>query len=447
MESSSQSDVPMETKLESISQTDHTKASMNPLASLEVNYFDPSVTDEMLLEKFSTFGPVISARICNDFQVEGRSLRYALVDFENFADAKRAKDNLATDRNMSIRWVHCHTWISRKPQYGIIVIKNLQDTVDEKYLRGIFSGLDAFVCCKVLRDERAKSTGFAFVLFQTEAAAQSALEKASGELLNDKEINMELFKIPTDTSDQRLIELPPKHARATFTNVFIKDFGEDVDNGRLWNLFKQFGNVSSHTVIKDENGHSRGYGFVEFQMPESAEQAVNEMNGTEVSGKVITVARAQSRSERQHIRMMKKLDESRHTLYVKNLEDSVDDEGLRKMFEEFGTVTSAQVAKDTGRSRGFGFVSFASVDAARKAEQEMQGKVFGNKALSIAPALDKELRQPSHSKNMFIHTNPRYWKERRQQHSHSTPPLRGFLPWMYGGMSRSADYDKSTKDA
>ena len=59
-------------------------------------------------------------------------------------------------------------------------------------------------------------------------------------------------------------------------------------------------------------------------------------------------------------------------LYVKNLEDDVDDEQLRKEFEHFGTITSARVMRDIhGRSRCFGFVCFDSADAAVQAQKEM----------------------------------------------------------------------------
>ena len=59
-------------------------------------------------------------------------------------------------------------------------------------------------------------------------------------------------------------------------------------------------------------------------------------------------------------------------LYVKNLEDDVDDVQLRKEFEHFGTITSARVMRDVhGRSRCFGFVCFDSADAAVQAQKEM----------------------------------------------------------------------------
>lgn len=75
-------------------------------------------------------------------------------------------------------------------------------------------------------------------------------------------------------------------------------------------------------------------------------------------------------------------------LYIGNLPYSVDDSQLAEMFSEFGTVESAVVISDkqTGRSKGFGFVEFGDEEAAQKAMAEMNGKEVEGRALKVAEA-------------------------------------------------------------
>ena len=80
-------------------------------------------------------------------------------------------------------------------------------------------------------------------------------------------------------------------------------------------------------------------------------------------------------------------------LYIKNLEDDLDDEQLRKEFSKFGNITSAKVMTDeTGRSKGFGFVCFSTPEAATKAVNEMNGRIIVTKRLYVALAQRKEER-------------------------------------------------------
>jgi polyadenylate-binding protein len=80
-------------------------------------------------------------------------------------------------------------------------------------------------------------------------------------------------------------------------------------------------------------------------------------------------------------------------LYVKNLDDTIEDEKLRKEFQPYGTITSAKVMTEDGRSKGFGFVCFSSPEEATKAVTEMNGRIVGTKPLYVALAQRKEDRK------------------------------------------------------
>ena len=79
-------------------------------------------------------------------------------------------------------------------------------------------------------------------------------------------------------------------------------------------------------------------------------------------------------------------------LYVGNLAYSVDSSALQDLFGQHGTVTSAQVLSDreTGRSKGFGFVEMGTDDEAANAITALNGRDFGGRALTVNEARPKE---------------------------------------------------------
>ena len=83
-------------------------------------------------------------------------------------------------------------------------------------------------------------------------------------------------------------------------------------------------------------------------------------------------------------------------LYVGNLSNSVRDEDLQQQFSAFGSVQSAKVMmdRDTGRSKGFGFVEMSSPAEAEAAIQGLNGKNFGGRDLTVNIARPMEARAP-----------------------------------------------------
>jgi RNA recognition motif-containing protein len=81
-------------------------------------------------------------------------------------------------------------------------------------------------------------------------------------------------------------------------------------------------------------------------------------------------------------------------LYVSNLGFQTSDNDLRKLFEAFGQVSSAKVITDreTGRSRGFGFVEMESNTDANTAMTKLNGKEVDGRTLSVSVAKERENR-------------------------------------------------------
>ena len=81
-------------------------------------------------------------------------------------------------------------------------------------------------------------------------------------------------------------------------------------------------------------------------------------------------------------------------MYVSNLSFHTGEDELRKLFEEFGVVDSAKVVmdRDTGRSRGFGFVEMKSQDEAENAMKNLNNKEIQGRAMAVSVAREKSFR-------------------------------------------------------
>ncbi|KAI9208688.1 polyadenylate binding protein [Polychytrium aggregatum] len=406
-----------------------TSAGQAPSASLYVGELDPSVTEAMLFELFNFIGAVASIRVCRD-AVTRRSLGYAYVNYHNVLDGERALEALnytpIKGRPIRIMWSQRDPSL-RKSGTGNIFIKNLDPSIDNKALHDTFSAFGNILSCKVAMDADV-SKGYGFVHYETSEAAEAAIKHVNGMLLNDRKVYVG-HHIPKKERMSKIEEM-----RSKYTNIYIKNLSEEVTDEQLQEMFTPFGIVTSAMIQRDESGKGKGFGFVNFEGHEAARLAVEEMHEKEVAGKQLYVARAQKKAEREEElrRQYEKIREEKLNkyqgvnLYVKNLDDSIDDEKLRQEFSVYGIITSAKVMIDekTGTSKGFGFVCFSSPDEATKAVTEMNGRMFASKPIYVALAQRKEVRRAQLAAQIQQRNN----QLRLQQTAGGIPGMPGAYP-------------------
>lgn len=370
------------------------------MSSLYTGDLNPDVTEAMLFEKFSQAGPVVSIRVCRD-AISRRSLGYAYVNFQQPGDAERCLDTMNFDpikgRPCRIMWSQRDPTL-RKSGVGNIFIKNLDKSIDNKALYDTFSAFGSILSCKIALDDTGSSKGFGFVHFDTQEAADQAIEKVNGMLLNDKKVFVGQWK----SKKERMEEMGNQPKK--YTNVFAKNFGDNVSEEQLRDLFQTFGNILSLKIMVDDDqgGKSKGFGFVSYETPEGAELAVTQLHESDFNGRKLYCGRAQKKAERQQelkkkfeILKMERMNKYQGVnLYVKNLDDGIDSDKLREAFSKFGNITSARVMEDDKtNSRGFGFVCFSSPEEATKAVTEMNGRILVSKPLYVALAQRKDERR------------------------------------------------------
>lgn len=162
-------------------------------------------------------------------------------------------------------------------------------------------------------------------------------------LINDKQVYVGPFL--------RKQERDMSTNRTKFNNVYVKNFSESTTEEDLKMVFGEFGTITSVVVMRDGDGKSKCFGFVNFEDADDAAQAVEDLNGKKFDDKEWYVGKAQKKSERE-MELKGRFDQSMKeavdkfqgvNLYLKNLDDSIGDDKLRELFSEFGTITSCKV--------------------------------------------------------------------------------------------------------
>ncbi|MDF1662304.1 MAG: RNA-binding protein [Planctomycetota bacterium] len=212
------------------------------------------------------------------------------------------------------------------------------------------------------------------------------------------------------------------------TTLFVGRLSWDTKEPQLRAAFEEFGEVTNARVITDrDTGRSRGFAFVTFANGDSAERAVDEMNGVMLDGREIVVREAEDKGPRaggagggdRGGRAGGGRDGGRggdrggrsgggdrggrgqggsysggNTLFVGSLSWDTKEPQLRSAFEEFGDINEARVItdRDTGRSRGFAFVTFEAADAAERAVREMNGAVLDGREIVVNEAKERQPR-------------------------------------------------------
>ncbi|EGZ75712.1 RNA-binding domain-containing protein [Neurospora tetrasperma FGSC 2509] len=150
--------------------------------------------------------------------------------------------------------------------------------------------------------------------------------------------------------------------------MFIGGLNWETTDQSLRDYFSQFGEVVECTVMRDgATGRSRGFGFLTFKDPKTVNIVM--VKEHYLDGKIIDPKRAIPRDEQ----------EKTSKIFVGGVSQETTDHEFREYFAQFGRVVDATLMmdKDTGRPRGFGFVTFeseAGVEACLSANLEIHGK-------------------------------------------------------------------------
>ncbi|CAI9785004.1 unnamed protein product [Fraxinus pennsylvanica] len=212
-----------------------------------------------------------------------------------------------------------------------------------------------------------------------------------------------LFSLPLLSTPQPL-ETPRFKLRSTLGNAIVEEDAEQaqkVNQKRklfvlnlpwsfsvvdIKNFFGECGTVADVEIIKQKDGRSRGFAFVTMASGEEAQAVIDKFDSSELSDRIIRVEFAKKfKKPSRSPPAGPPPGETRHKLYVSNLAWKVRSNNLREFFSANFNPVSARVVFDgpSGRSGGYGFVSFATKEEAESAISLLDGKELMGRPISL----------------------------------------------------------------
>ncbi|CAA2965388.1 polyadenylate-binding 2-like [Olea europaea subsp. europaea] len=260
-----------------------------------------------------------------------------------------------------------------------LYVGDLDFSVTDSQLYDLFNQVGQVVSVRVCRDlSTRRSLGYGYVNYSSQQDAARAMEVLNFTSLNNKSIRI-MFS-----------HRDPTIRKSGAANIFIKNLDKSIDNKALHDTFSSFGNILSCKISTDPAGQSRGYGFVQFDNEDSAQNAIDKLNGMLINDKQVYVGHFLRKQERESTQNKTKFN----NIYVKNLAESTTDDDLKKIFGEYGAITSAVVMRDAdGKSKCFGFVNMENADDAAQAVEALNGNKFGDEEWYVGKAQKKSERE------------------------------------------------------
>ena len=235
--------------------------------------------------------------------------------------------------------------------------------------------------------------------------ADGGLEEESGSDSSDSSSDEEEEEKPATKANKRkaedAAETAPKKAKTEVAaagdgegkkNLFVGNLSWNIDEAWLRETFEEHGELSGCRVMYDKaTQRAKGFGYVEYVNAEDAAKAYEAKTGFELDGRTINLDWASAKPDNTAAQNDRRksygdqLSDPTDTLFVGNLAWDVGQEQVSEAFAAYGTIISVRLptSPDDGRPKGFGYVTFTSVDEAKSALDAMQGSYISSRPVRL----------------------------------------------------------------
>ncbi|XP_023806012.1 poly(U)-binding-splicing factor PUF60 isoform X1 [Oryzias latipes] len=182
-----------------------------------------------------------------------------------------------------------------------------------------------------------------------------------------------------------------QRALAIMCRVYVGSIYYELGEDTIRQAFAPFGPIKSIDMSWDSvTMKHKGFAFVEYDVPEAAQLALEQMNSVMLGGRNIKVGRPSNIGQAQPI-IDQLAEEARayNRIYVASVHPDLSDDDIKSVFEAFGRIKSCMLARDptSGRHRGFGFIEYEKPQSAVDAVSSMNLFDLGGQYLRVGKAV------------------------------------------------------------
>ena len=350
----------------------------------------------------------------------------ATVSFKDYNSANECRINMNQKKlkNKSIRimWDEKDFLQKNKDNKNNLYVKGIPKNKSSREIYEYFFKFGDMFSVKVNEDEKGNSNGTAFVTYYNQEDAKKAIEETNGKKIWDSDMEVQYQK-----NNDKVHYNNNENLKINISN--LPDNYQEQD---IIKLCEEFGKIHICNVKQGDKGK---YAIVKFTTEQEAKKAMEQLNNKEIGDKKLHTKEVKdnhyynynNKHNFQPYSFYKpfKFEESfeNNNLYVRNIPITANEEDLKKTFGKFGKITSIKLEKEEAKSddkdakkiitnRGFGYISFETIENAKNALEQLNGKHmegFENwsKPLIIDYFMPKEKRQNMMQTNYYgMQNNP-----------------------------------------
>lgn len=219
---------------------------------------------------------------------------------------------------------------------------------------------------------------------------EEAVKKAKKYAM-EQSVRYALVKQQQQQQKQQLDLIKKQQALLLMCRIYVGSIFYEVKEEAVKIAFGQFGPIRSITMSWDAatNKH-KGFAFIEFETPEAAQLAYEQMNGSLLGGRNVKVGRPSNMPQAQPIiDQMNEESRNHYRIYVSSIHSELTEQDVQSVFEAFGTIKACNLIRDiqTGKHKGYGFIEFETPQSAQDAIASMNLFDLGGQFLRVGKAV------------------------------------------------------------